>query len=48
MGVLAYNALNHSNAANPNVSMSSVLFGMPTTNKTGDTRTMAIQGRIDF
>jgi hypothetical protein len=47
-GFLMYNALNHSNTANPVTSMNSPLFGKRTTTKVGDTRTMMLQARIEF
>lgn len=48
VGVQMFNFLNHSNVPAPETSLDSPLFGKDILNKTGDTRTMALQGRIDF
>lgn len=48
VGVLMYNAINHSNVPSPVVNLDSPLYGKRTTDKTGDIRTMTLQARIDF
>jgi len=48
VGVQMFNFINHSNVPAPVTSLNSPLFGKDTTNKSGNTRTMSLQGRIDF
>jgi hypothetical protein len=48
LGILMFNAINHSNAPNPVTDLDSPIFGKRSNPKTGDTRTVALQGRIDF
>jgi hypothetical protein len=48
LGFLMYNAINHSNTANPVTNLNSPLFGKRVTTKVGETRTMMFQARIDF